>query len=105
MTQKDNIVSFPLKKRMEQVHHQSSAVDEDIEAMIDDVASDVLAFLADEGFDIADKEYMYSISYFVESLRSMVFHMHDEPHPFRDMAITLYENVKYDNPEQLEFDF
>ena len=105
MTQKDNIIPFPVKERMEQVHLEHTAPDPVVEEMVDDIASDVLAFLVDEGIEISNPDYMYTVSYFVESLRCMIFHMHDHYHPFREMSQALYENVKYEDPNQLEFDF
>lgn len=103
---KSNIIFFPTKKRLEQVKFEAEAVErQELENMVDDIASETLAYIGDQGIDITSRKYVYSVSYFVESARSMIYDMHGIEHPFVDLAVTLYENSSFDNPNQLEFDF
>jgi hypothetical protein len=97
----NNIIPFPTKKRLRQITEEVSQTD----LLADEIVSDVIAFLVEEGYNIDNENNLYEISLFYESCRSMLYKFDNKEHPLQTMANELYKIFEYENEEQLEFDF
>lgn len=94
----DNVIRFPVEKRLAKVNEKEQALDE----MTQDIATDVVQYLLDEGMSIEDEKHIFHVSLFYESLRSMIFWLNGSYHPIQNLATEIYENVVFENEDQLE---
>lgn len=121
----DNIIRFPIERSRERRRKKidelsdvefsryeitSSDYLESCYARADnyaeEITSDILAFLHDEGMPIESSSNVNDISIVFEALRSMLLKHHDIYHPIQAFVDSMYErNTTNINPDQLEFDF
>lgn len=108
----ENIIKFPIEKRKKQIEQQKDGLLREKEALVDyledlseDIVNDCLDFLLDEGFDITNEKYVYDVSLFFETTRSLVFKMSDEHHPLQYFAHGMFSKYDTKDNPQLEFDF
>lgn len=94
----DNVIRFPVEKRLAKVNEKEQALDE----ITQEIATDVVQYLIEEGMPIQDEKHVFHVSLFYESLRSMIFWLNGSYHPIQVLATEIYENVVYENEDQLE---
>ena len=100
-----NIVKFPTEKRQQDILNQDNELFDSIETYVDELASDIVSTLFDDGYAINKDEYIKDVSMMFESLRSLILKMNDLPHSFQYSADILFsENFFYDE-NQLCLDF
>lgn len=111
----NNIIRFPVERRIA----QSTLTDKELRAIdleacyaladnySEEITSDILAFLHDEGMKIDGSTNVNDISMVFESIRSMLLKHHSIYHPIQVFVDSMYERSQEasHNPHQLEFDF
>lgn len=100
-----NIVKFPTEKRQKDILDQDSQYFDNIETYIDELASDIISTLFDDGYAVNKDEYIKDVSLMFESLRSLVFRMNDIPHTFQYSADLLFSDIIVEDDNQLCLDF
>lgn len=104
-----NIIEFPLDRRYEQMavdagfdtYNRSELAELETEEFL----SDLLQSMYSEKYNVADENYIYDISFLYESLKSLVYKMHECEHPIQTFAKNLYFDAEVPDDSQLEFDF
>jgi hypothetical protein len=96
---------IPFKRKSEPVIQSHDYSDEDI--LIDDILTEIIYILYDEGYDFFEKEEEYGceLSLLFESLRCLLNKYNDEYHCFQDVAKNLFLSLYEDEDKQLTFDF
>lgn len=97
-----NIIQFPKKINK---FEKELELDEEINALADEITSDVIAFLIEEGYDFDNDTTLYEVSLFYEAAKSFIFKIKDKQHPLQILANELYNAAQYFDENQLEFDF
>ena len=110
----ENVVQFPVHKRMQQIEDQKNyeiALDEDISTTSEFLVENMLLDMQDAGYtdSFDSKKLIYETSFVYESIRSLLLKMSDVEHPLQDFAFTMYSEAmqfnSIQNDKQLEFDF
>lgn len=96
-----NIIQFPIKNKFE----KELELDEEMNALADEITSDVIAFLIEEGYEFDNEANLYEISLFYEAAKSLMYSIKDKQHPLQFLANELYSTAQYYDDKQLEFDF
>ena len=108
---KDNVIEFPLDRRLEQMAIEdgfaSYSTYEIADLDTDKFLSDLLTTMYADDYRIDNEAYVTDVSFLYETLKSFVYKMNDFDHPIQLFSRQLYSDQSLD-PEQspqLEFDF
>ena len=114
-----NVIKFPLERRLDQIAWQKIeaewantarddkqiAIEEVVDAL---VAEFIFMMIEDFGINADDERYIYDVSFFYETIKSLVSKFNGVTHPIQQLAdniyrshIETYEAAQY----QLEFSF
>jgi hypothetical protein len=97
-----NVIDFPFDR----IKKPTDDIGAYIDNIAEEIVSDVIAFLMEEGVDIKPDDHVYDISLFYEVTRSLLMKMHGRHHMMQNIANDMYKWLEYDLEEkQLEFDF
>ena len=107
----DNVIEFPLDRRLEQMAIEdgfaSYSTYEIADLDTDKFLSDLLTTMYADDYRIDNEAYVTDVSFLYETLKSFVYKMNDFDHPIQLFSRQLYSDQSLD-PEQspqLEFDF
>ena len=107
----DNVIEFPLDRRLEQMAIEdgftSYSTYEIADLDTDKFLSDLLTTMYADDYRIDNEAYVTDVSFLYETLKSFVYKMNNFDHPIQLFSKQLYSDQSLD-PEQspqLEFDF
>jgi hypothetical protein len=102
-----NVVHFPLEKRQQKIISEFEKIDNSILDLTDDLLSEILTILYEEGYHFDIEDYEYDTSFVFESIRSLLCKLNNIEHPLQEFCEEMFETVLAVNSEadkQLEFD-
>jgi hypothetical protein len=105
---KSNVIHFPIEKRLREVDDERDYFVDSLETFVEDITSDVLAELYNNGYEIDSDDYVCDVSMLFESLRSLVFRLNEIDHPIQEISQTIYRKYLIENSmeeDQLSLDF
>jgi len=97
-----NVVHFPLERRQQKIISEFEKIDNSILNLTDEILSEILYILYDEGYTFDAEELEYDTSFVFESIRSMICRLNNIEHPLQEFCEEMFETVLAD--KQLEFD-
>ena len=105
---KSNIIHFPVEQRLREINEERDYFSDSLETLSEDLTSDILAELYNNGYEIDSDDYVYDVSMLFESLRSLIFRLNDIEHPVQKFSKVIYEKYLTQNiveEMQLSLDF
>lgn len=103
-----NVIRFPIEQRRREIDEEREFFFEKLELFSDDIASDILTELYNNGYEIDSDIFIHDISHLLESVRSLIFKLNDIEHPIQEFAKTIYEKYTIEHElleKQLCLDF